>query len=145
LRHIKSLVGTQNNGHYLQTPAACNVATSLHATESGVMPHHAASNVFLPRRRAPARRCLACPDGPRARRILSDRKRDATGDGTLNPVLRMAAGAAAGIVAMSSTYHLDMVRGRLTCQEGQTNQQYRGILHAYREIIAQVRPRSAPA
>ena len=51
----------------------------------------------------------------------------------------MFAGALAGIIAMSSTYHLDMVRGRLTVQEGRT-EQYRGILHAYREIIAKVRP-----
>ena len=40
---------------------------------------------------------------------------------------------------MSSTYHLDMVRGRLTCQEGKTNQQYTGIVHAYKEIIRTVR------
>ena len=72
-------------------------------------------------------------------RMVSNAKRDRTGDGSLNPGLRMAAGAVAGIIAMSSTYHLDMVRGRLTCQEGQTKQQYRGIVHAYREIIRTVR------
>lgn len=49
----------------------------------------------------------------------------------------MAAGAVAGIIAMSSTYHLDMVRGRLTVQEGRS-EQYRGIAHAYREIISKV-------
>jgi hypothetical protein len=37
---------------------------------------------------------------------------------------------------MSATYPLDMVRGRLTIQE-KTNQQYRGIAHAARTIIAQ--------
>jgi solute carrier family 25 (mitochondrial phosphate transporter), member 23/24/25/41 len=36
---------------------------------------------------------------------------------------------------MSSTYHLDMVRGRLTVQEGHAHQQYRGILHAYQCIV----------
>jgi solute carrier family 25 (mitochondrial phosphate transporter), member 23/24/25/41 len=56
----------------------------------------------------------------------------------LNPLLRMIAGASAGIVAMSSTYHLDMVRGRLTVQEGLHEQQYRGILHAYQDIIQKV-------
>jgi len=35
---------------------------------------------------------------------------------------------------MSATYPLDMVRGRLTCQEG-TNGQYQGILHAARMIV----------
>ena len=73
------------------------------------------------------------------RRLISNMKRDRTGDGSLNPGLRMAAGAIAGIIAMSSTYHLDMVRGRLTCQEGKTNQQYTGIVHAYKEIIRTVR------
>lgn len=50
----------------------------------------------------------------------------------------MVAGAMAGIIAMSSTYHLDMVRGRLTVQEGFHKQQYRGILHAYQEIVSKV-------
>ena len=50
----------------------------------------------------------------------------------------MVAGAMAGVIAMSSTYHLDMVRGRLTVQEGFHKQQYRGILNAYQEIISKV-------
>lgn len=49
----------------------------------------------------------------------------------------MVAGAVAGIIAMSSTYHLDMVRGRLTVQEGRSHQ-YKGIMHAYREIVSKV-------
>jgi solute carrier family 25 (mitochondrial phosphate transporter), member 23/24/25/41 len=53
-------------------------------------------------------------------------------------MLRMLAGATAGIIAMSSTYHLDMVRGRLTVQEGINKQQYDGILHAYHDIIQKV-------
>eukprot|EP00892_Ulva_mutabilis_P008322 jgi/Ulvmu1/5862/UM025_0124.1 len=69
-------------------------------------------------------------------RLLSNQRKQQTGDGTLNPVLRMLAGAVAGIIAMSSTYHLDMVRGRLTVQEGSgRTQQYRGIMHAYQDII----------
>ena len=40
------------------------------------------------------------------------------GDGRLTPGLRLGAGAVAGIVAMSATYPLDMVRGRLTVQGG---------------------------
>jgi solute carrier family 25 (mitochondrial phosphate transporter), member 23/24/25/41 len=66
--------------------------------------------------------------------------RETTGDGTLNPLLRLIAGAGAGIVAMSATYPLDMVRGRLTVQEGR-NVQYNGILHATKTIIRQVNAR----
>jgi hypothetical protein len=47
------------------------------------------------------------------------------------------AGAGAGIVAMSATYPLDMVRGRLTVQEGR-NVQYTGIIHAAKTILKQV-------
>lgn len=69
-------------------------------------------------------------------RLMSNYKKEKTGDGSLNPMLRLWAGAFAGVVAMSSTYHLDMVRGRLTVQEGK---QYTGILHAYQQIIKHVR------
>jgi solute carrier family 25 phosphate transporter 23/24/25/41 len=34
----------------------------------------------------------------------------------LTPVLRLCAGACAGIIAMSATYPMDMVQGRLTVQ-----------------------------
>lgn len=34
----------------------------------------------------------------------------------LTPLLRLGAGACAGIIAMSATYPMDMVRGRLTVQ-----------------------------
>lgn len=71
-------------------------------------------------------------------REISDYNRAHTGSGELTPVLRLGAGACAGIVAMSATYPLDMVRGRLTVQDGH-NQQYRGIWHATRTILAQVR------
>lgn len=37
-------------------------------------------------------------------------------DAELTPLLRLAAGATAGIIAMSATYPMDMVRGRLTVQ-----------------------------
>lgn len=53
-------------------------------------------------------------------------------------MLRLLAGAGAGIVAMSATYPLDMVRGRLTVQEGR-NVQYTGIVHAARTILREVR------
>jgi len=52
--------------------------------------------------------------------VLSDRRLAATGDGRLSPLTRLVAGAGAGVVAMSATYPLDMVRGRLTVQEGAT-------------------------
>ena len=38
------------------------------------------------------------------------------GDGQMTPLLRLSAGAVAGIIGMSATYPLDMVRGRLTIQ-----------------------------
>uniref|UniRef100_A0A804Q5Q6 Mitochondrial adenine nucleotide transporter ADNT1 n=1 Tax=Zea mays TaxID=4577 RepID=A0A804Q5Q6_MAIZE len=51
-------------------------------------------------------------------------------DAQLTPLLRLGAGACAGIIAMSATYPMDMVRGRITVQ-------YRGMFHAlgtvYRE------------
>ena len=68
---------------------------------------------------------------------MSDHYRATTGSGELTPTLRLLAGACAGIIAMSATYPLDMVRGRLTVQEGR-NRQYRGIVHAARMIVAQV-------
>mmetsp|Transcript_12699 Transcript_12699/g.27519 ORF Transcript_12699/g.27519 Transcript_12699/m.27519 type:complete len:330 (+) Transcript_12699:393-1382(+) len=74
-------------------------------------------------------------------REISDYQRATTGSGQLTPVLRLAAGAGAGIVAMSATYPLDMVRGRLTVQEGKTGQ-YKGIVHATRVIIAEEGPRA---
>lgn len=91
---------------------------------------------------APSAQC-AWRYGGGARRVISNSKKHSSGDGTLNPGLRMVAGAVAGIIAMSSTYHLDMVRGRLTVQEGRS-EQYRGIAHAYREIISKVPPPFLP-
>lgn len=66
-------------------------------------------------------------------RLMSDHQLETTGSGALTPGLRLAAGAGAGIVAMSATYPLDMVRGRLTVQEGR-NVQYNGIIHATKTI-----------
>ena len=48
-----------------------------------------------------------------------------------------AAGATAGTIAMSATYPLDMVRGRLTVQLERTGQ-YTGILNAAQSIVRQV-------
>ena len=39
-------------------------------------------------------------------------------DAELTPLLRLGAGACAGIIAMSATYPMDMVRGRITVQVG---------------------------
>ena len=70
-------------------------------------------------------------------REISAYYKETTGSGQLTPVLRLLAGAGAGIVAMSATYPLDMVRGRLTVQEGKKGQ-YQGIIHAARVITAEV-------
>lgn len=72
-------------------------------------------------------------------RVIADHQRETTGSGQLTPVLRLLAGAGAGIVAMSATYPLDMVRGRLTVQEGR-NVQYTGIIHAARTILREEGP-----
>eukprot|EP00879_Flechtneria_rotunda_P023501 GHRR01024862.1.p1 GENE.GHRR01024862.1~~GHRR01024862.1.p1 ORF type:complete len:247 (+),score=51.19 GHRR01024862.1:232-972(+) len=71
-------------------------------------------------------------------RHIADHRLETTGSSQLTPVLRLMAGAGAGIVAMSATYPLDMVRGRLTVQEGR-NVQYSGIIHAARTILKEVR------
>ena len=58
----------------------------------------------------------------------------------MTPLLRLAAGAGAGIIAMSATYPLDMVRGRLTIQEGRGKAAaYRGITHATLSVVREVR------
>mmetsp|Transcript_30652 Transcript_30652/g.78712 ORF Transcript_30652/g.78712 Transcript_30652/m.78712 type:complete len:322 (-) Transcript_30652:669-1634(-) len=54
-------------------------------------------------------------------------------DGQITPLTRLAAGACAGIIAMSATYPLDMVRGRLTVQEG--TGMYNGMWHATKTIM----------
>jgi hypothetical protein len=92
-------------------------------------PHPAPNLTLIPTPHHPA---------PLPTRLISDHQREHTGSGELTPGLRLAAGAGAGIVAMSATYPLDMVRGRLTVQEGR-NVQYSGILHAARTIMREVR------
>lgn len=62
---------------------------------------------------------------------------DQGGDGQLTPALRLMAGAGAGIVGMSATYPMDMVRGRITIQQSTDRKQYRGMLHATRVIVAE--------
>ncbi|KAI3453797.1 hypothetical protein Pfo_010460 [Paulownia fortunei] len=61
-------------------------------------------------------------------------------DAELNPLLRLGAGACAGIIAMSATYPMDMVRGRLTVQTDKS--QYRGIFHALRTVFIEEGPRA---
>ncbi|KAF4353165.1 hypothetical protein CsatB_004685 [Cannabis sativa] len=53
----------------------------------------------------------------------------------LTPLLRLGAGACAGIIAMSATYPMDMVRGRLTVQTEKSPHQYRGIFHALSTVL----------
>ena len=57
----------------------------------------------------------------------------------MTPLLRLTAGAGAGIIAMSATYPLDMIRGRLTIQEGRGKAAaYRGITHATLSVVREV-------
>ncbi|KAK9291713.1 hypothetical protein L1049_019662 [Liquidambar formosana] len=58
-------------------------------------------------------------------------------DAELTPLLRLGAGACAGIIAMSATYPMDMVRGRLTVQTGSSPYQYRGVFHALSTVYRQ--------
>lgn len=67
-------------------------------------------------------------------RKISHRLIDDGGDGQLTPLLRLAAGAGAGIIGMSATYPMDMIRGRITIQEG-SNAPYRGMVHAGMHIV----------
>ncbi|KAH7437252.1 hypothetical protein KP509_05G062200 [Ceratopteris richardii] len=60
----------------------------------------------------------------------------------LTPVLRLGAGACAGIIAMSATYPMDMVRGRLTVQTSDSPTRYRGMVHAATTIIKEEGPRA---
>ncbi|OMO79704.1 Endoplasmic reticulum-adenine nucleotide transporter [Corchorus capsularis] len=63
-------------------------------------------------------------------------------DAQLTPVLRLGAGACAGIIAMSATYPMDMVRGRLTVQTDKSPRQYRGIIHALSTVLKEEGPRA---
>ncbi|XWS48828.1 hypothetical protein CRYUN_Cryun13aG0110000 [Craigia yunnanensis] len=63
-------------------------------------------------------------------------------DAQLNPLLRLEAGACAGIIAMSATYPMDMVRGRLTVQTEKSPRQYRGIFHALSTVLREEGPRA---
>ncbi|RZB77863.1 Mitochondrial adenine nucleotide transporter ADNT1 isoform A, partial [Glycine soja] len=60
----------------------------------------------------------------------------------LTPILRLGAGACAGIIAMSATYPMDMVRGRLTVQTEASPCQYRGIFHALSTVFREEGPRA---
>ncbi|KAG5539571.1 hypothetical protein RHGRI_019938 [Rhododendron griersonianum] len=63
-------------------------------------------------------------------------------DAELTPLLRLGAGACAGIIAMSATYPMDMVRGRLTVQTATSPRQYRGIAHALSTVFREEGPRA---
>ncbi|XP_022721120.1 mitochondrial adenine nucleotide transporter ADNT1-like [Durio zibethinus] len=63
-------------------------------------------------------------------------------DARLTPLLRLGAGACAGIIAMSATYPMDMVRGRLTVQTEKSPRQYRGIFHALSTVLKEEGPRA---
>ena len=66
---------------------------------------------------------------------LLSRARESDPDAQLGPLTRLTAGAGAGIFAMSATYPLDMVRGRLTTQVDGKYKQYTSMTHAARVIV----------
>ncbi|KAL1806017.1 hypothetical protein DCAR_0831769 [Daucus carota subsp. sativus] len=70
------------------------------------------------------------------------RRQTGNEDAELTPVLRLGAGACAGIIAMSATYPMDLVRGRLTVQSGSSPSQYRGIAHALATVLREEGPRA---
>ncbi|XWS50064.1 hypothetical protein CRYUN_Cryun12cG0056100 [Craigia yunnanensis] len=70
------------------------------------------------------------------------RQRSGNEDAQLTPLLRLGAGACAGIIAMSATYPMDMVRGRLTVQTEKSPRQYRGIFHALSTVLREEGPRA---
>ncbi|KAI5601313.1 hypothetical protein BDE02_01G084400 [Populus trichocarpa] len=70
------------------------------------------------------------------------RQQTGNDDAQLTPLLRLGAGACAGIIAMSATYPMDMVRGRLTVQTDKSPHQYRGIAHALSTVLKEEGPRA---
>ncbi|KAF3655410.1 Mitochondrial adenine nucleotide transporter ADNT1 [Capsicum annuum] len=60
----------------------------------------------------------------------------------LTPLLRLGAGAYVGIIAMSATYPMDMVRGRITVQIEKSPYQYRGMFYALSTILREEGPRA---
>lgn len=67
-------------------------------------------------------------------RLILDSRRASDPHAEMNPLLRLGAGAVAGIIAMSATYPLDMVRGRLTVQGDGSAARYAGLTDAVRTI-----------
>ncbi|CAN6444317.1 unnamed protein product [Victoria cruziana] len=63
------------------------------------------------------------------------RQQSGNEEAQLTPVMRLGAGACAGIIAMSATYPMDMVRGRITVQTEKSPFQYRGMFHALSTIL----------
>ncbi|KAM4123207.1 hypothetical protein ACB094_01G142900 [Castanea mollissima] len=70
------------------------------------------------------------------------RQQSGNEEANLTPLLRLGAGACAGIIAMSATYPMDMVRGRLTVQTENSPRQYRGIFHALSTVFREEGPRA---
>uniref|UniRef100_A0A0D6R7Z5 Mitochondrial adenine nucleotide transporter ADNT1 n=1 Tax=Araucaria cunninghamii TaxID=56994 RepID=A0A0D6R7Z5_ARACU len=70
------------------------------------------------------------------------RRQTGNEEAQLTPVLRLGAGACAGIIAMSATYPMDMVRGRLTVQTEKSPYQYRGMFHALSTVFHEEGPRA---
>ncbi|OVA06398.1 Mitochondrial carrier protein [Macleaya cordata] len=70
------------------------------------------------------------------------RQQSGNEDAKLTPELCVDAGSCSGIIAMSATYPLDMVRGRLTVQTEKSPYQYRGMFHALSTVLREEGPRA---
>ncbi|KAA3460104.1 mitochondrial adenine nucleotide transporter ADNT1-like isoform X1 [Gossypium australe] len=66
------------------------------------------------------------------------RQQSGNEDAQLTPLLRLGAGACAGIIAMSATYPMDMVRGRLTVQLDQLSFAFRDRLASCYHLMATI-------
>ncbi|GKB61638.1 mitochondrial adenine nucleotide transporter ADNT1-like protein [Tanacetum coccineum] len=70
-------------------------------------------------------------------RIGVHKKTEVKGNFMALPAATWKCCACAGIIAMSSTYPMDLVRGQITVQTDKSSSRYRGIAHALRTVLCE--------